>query len=94
MQRYNKNPESSKIFSISGYMWLYLVVNQDEIGARLDLTRAYVKHLPMFREYLDLQAHRYKKSYIYQWLADRYSMHPDSVKRVIARLLRTVDVCP
>ena len=92
MQRYNKKEEHRRIFSISGYMWLYLVINQEEIGARLGLTRAYVKHLPMFREYLDLEAHRYKKSYIYQWLADRYAMHPDSVKRVISRMLRVIEL--
>lgn len=92
MQKYNKNADYGKIFSISGYMWLYLVINQDEIGTRLGLTRNYVKHLPMLREYLDLQTHGYKKAYVYQRLADRYGMHPDSVKRVIARMLRVVEL--
>ena len=92
MQKYNKKPELSKIFSISGYAWLILVINQEEIGARLGLSRTYVKHLPMFREYVDLQAHRYKKSYIYHRLADKYSMHHDSVKRVVSRLLRVIDL--
>ena len=92
MQRYNKSADYGKIFSISGYMWLYLVINQDEIGARLGLSRAYVKHLPMFREYLDLQAHGNKKAYIWQHLADRYAMHPDSVKRVISRMLRVIEL--
>lgn len=92
MQRYNKNRKLGNIFSISGYAWLILVINQDEVGTRLGLSRTYVKHLPMFREYIDLQAHRYKKSYIYQRLADKYSMHHDSVKRVISRILRVVEL--
>lgn len=92
MQSYNKNLDLSKIRSISGYTWLFLVINQDEIGTRLALTRNYVKHLPMFREYLDLQKYGYKMTYIYQRLADKYGMHHDSVKRVICRLLRTIEL--
>lgn len=92
MQRYNKNLEPSKVCSISGYAWLFLVINQDEVGTRLALSKNYVKHLPMFRDYLDLQAHGYKMTYIYQKLADKYGMHHDSVKRVICRMLRTVEL--
>ena len=92
MQRYNKNLDLGNICSISGYAYLFLVLNQDEIGTRLALTRNYVKHLPMFREYLDLQTHGYKMTYIYQRLADKYKMHHDSVKRVICRMLRTIEL--
>ena len=92
MQRYNKTADYGNIFQISGYAWLILVINQEEVGTRLGLTRSYVKHLPMFREYLDLQRHGYKKAYIYQRLADRYGMHHDSVKRVISRILRVADL--
>lgn len=92
MQRYKENSNYNKIRSISGYAWLFLVLNQDEVGTRLALTRNYVKHLPMFREYLDLQTHGYKMTYIYQRLADKYKMHHDSVKRVICKLLRTVEL--
>lgn len=92
MQRYNNKIGSSNIFQISGYAWLFLVINQEEVGTRLGLSRTYVKHLPMFREYLDLQAHRYKKSYIYHRLADKYGMHHDSVKRVISKMLRVIDL--
>ena len=92
MQKYNKFPDLSKVCSISGYAWLILVLNQDNIGTRLDLTRNYVKHLPMFREYVDLQSHGYKKAYVYQRLADKYNMHHDSVKRVISKMLRVIEL--
>lgn len=92
MQRYKEKLDLRRIRSVSGYAWLILVINQEEAGARLGLTRTYVKHLPMFREFLELQRHRYKKAYIYQRLADRYSMHPDSVKRVISRMLRVIEL--
>ena len=92
MQKYKEKFDYKKIRSISGYAWLFIVINQDEVGARLALSRNYVKHLPMFREYLDLQTHGYKMTYIYQRLADKYKMHHDSVKRVICKMLRTVEV--
>lgn len=92
MQRYKKNFDKSKIFTISGYAWLLIVLNQEEVGTRLALTRNYVKHLPMFRDFLELQRHSYKMTYIYQKLADKYKMHHDSVKRVISRMLRTIEL--
>jgi len=92
MQRYKEKFDYHKIRSISGYAWLFLVINQDEVGTRLALSKNYVKHLPMFREYLDLQQHGYKMTYIYQKLADKYKMHHDSVKRVICRMLRTIEL--
>ena len=92
MQSYKEKPDSCKIRSISGYAWLFLVINQEEVGTRLGLTRNYVKHLPMFRDFLELQGHRYKMAYVYQHLADKYGMHRDSVKRVILRLLRVVEL--
>lgn len=92
MQRYKEKLDLSKIRSISGYAWLILVINQEEIGARFALTKAYVKHIPMFKDFIELQAHRYKKGYVYQKLADKYSMHHDSVKRVISKMLRVIEV--
>lgn len=92
MQSYKEKLDLSKICSISGYVWLILVINQDEVGTRLALSRNYVKHLPMFRDFLELQRHNYKMTYIYQKLADKYKMHHDSVKRVICRMLRTVEL--
>lgn len=91
MQRYKEKLDLSKICSISGYAWLILVINQEEIGARLGLTKAYVKHIPMFKDFIELQAHRYKRWYVYQKLADKYSMHHDSVKRVISKMLRVIE---
>ncbi len=92
MQSYHKNQKNSNIRQISGYAWLILIVNQDEIGTRLDLSKTYVKHIPMFREYLCLQDNGYKKTYIYHYLGGRYNMHPDSVKRVITKLQRVVEL--
>ena len=92
MQRYNKDFDKRKIFTISGYAWLFIVLNQEEVGTRLALSKNYVKHLPMFRDFLELQRHSYKMTYIYQKLSDKYKMHQDSVKRVICKLLRTVEL--
>jgi hypothetical protein len=92
MQRYKETFDLSKICSISGYAWLFLVINQDEVGTRLALSKNYVKHIPMFRDFLELQRHSYKMTYIYQKLADKYKMHHDSVKRVICMMLRTVEL--
>jgi hypothetical protein len=92
MQSYKQKPDTARIREISGYCWLILIISQEEIGARLGLSKSYVKHIPMFREYLELQEHRHKKAYIYEYLADKYSMHPQSVKRVIAKILRTEHV--
>lgn len=92
MQSYKEKLDIKKIRSVSGYAWLFLVINQDEVGTRLALSRSYVKHLPMFRDFLELQRHSYKMAYIYQKLADKYGMHHDSVKRVICKLLRTVEL--
>lgn len=92
MQRYNKNTDLGRICSISGYMWLYLVINQDEVGRRLSLTRNAVKYLPMFRDYLDLQRDRNKKAYIYQRLADKYHISPDYAKHLILNMMKVVEV--
>ena len=92
MQSYKNKNDFSNIRQISGYAWLILVVNQEEIGARLGLSKNYVKHLPMFREYIDLLIDNNKKAYIYQCLADKYKMHPDSIKRVITKLLQITKV--
>jgi hypothetical protein len=92
MQSYKEKTDLQKIRSISGYAWLFIVLNQEEVGTRLALSKNYVKHLPMFRDFLELQTHNYKMTYIYQKLADKYGMHHDSVKRVICRMLRTVEL--
>ena len=92
MQSYKENLNLEHIRSISGYAWLILVINQDEVGARLGLTKAYVKHIPMFKEYLDLQRDNNKKTWIYRHLGDEYGLHPSSVKRVILSILRVVSV--
>jgi hypothetical protein len=91
-QKYNKIPKFSKNFEISGYHWLFFVLNQKEICAKLGITMAYIKHLPMFNEYLDLQSHNEKKTYVYEYLGGKYGMHTSSVRRVISRLLRVVSV--
>lgn len=92
MQKYKEKFDYKKIRSVSGYAWLFLAINQDEVGARLALSRNYVKHLPMFRDFVDLQEHGFKMTYVYQKLADKYGMHHDSVKRVICKMLHTVEV--
>lgn len=92
MQKYNKNADYGKFFSISGYAWLILVINQEEVGARLGLSRNYVKHIPMFKDFLRMQWNGDKKAYIYARLGERYGMHPSSVKRVVSMLLHTVEL--
>lgn len=93
MQRYDKPPKFKRKIEISGCHLLILIINQKELCAKLKLTPAYAKHLPMFGEYLEFQEHGEKKTYIYEYLAERYKMHTSSVRKVIARLLRTVAVC-
>lgn len=92
MQSYAKNLNTEHIRTVSGYAWLILVLNQGEVGARLGLSPAYAKHIPMFREYLELQRLGRKKAYIYAVLGEKYGMHPSSVKRVVFKLLATVHV--
>ena len=92
MQRYNKKADFSKIFSISGYMWLYLVINQDKVGQMLSLTKNHVKYIPMFLEYIELQAHNNKKTYIYQRLADKYNISPDYAKHLILNMLKVKEL--
>ena len=92
VQKYKEKLILDKICSISGYAWLILVINQEEVGARLGLTKAYVKHIPMFKDYLDLQRDNNKKTWIYRHLGDEYGLHPSSVKRVILNLLRVTKV--
>lgn len=71
---------------------LILVLNQSELCAKLKITPAYAKHIPMLREYLDMLQDRQKKTYIYAYLAEKYGMHTSSVRRVIVSLLRTIEV--
>jgi len=92
MQKYKENSNIGHIRSISGYVWLVLEINQEEVGARLALSRSYIKHVPMFREYLSMLASGHKKDYIYHHLGDKYHMHHSSVKRVIFKLLQTIEV--
>lgn len=92
MQSYNKKPDFAPVRQVSGYVSLILAVNQEEIRARLALSTGYIKHIPMFREYMDMMEKDHKKTYVLQYLADRYGMHPDSVKRVVARMLRIIRV--
>lgn len=92
MQNYKKKSDFSNIRQISGYAMLILAINQEEVRARLDLSRNYIKHIPMFRDYMELMENGYKKTYVLNHLADKYQMHPDSVKRVVARLLRVTKV--
>ena len=92
MQKYKENTKIEQICSISGYAWLILNINQEAVGTRLDLSRSYIKHIPMFREYLSMLSNGDKKDYIYHLLGDKYRMHPSSVKRVIFKLLQVVKV--
>jgi hypothetical protein len=91
-QSYKKKSDFSNIRQISGYTCLILEINQEEVRTRLALSRNYIKHIPMFREYMDMMEKGEKKTYVLNYLADRYQMHPDSVKRVIVRMLRTITV--
>lgn len=92
MQSYKNNPRTSDKIRISAYKMLILVINQTELCAKLGITPAYAKHIPMLREYLDMLQDRQKKTYIYAYLAEKYGMHTSSVRRVIVRLLRTIEV--
>ena len=92
MQKYNNNSKFSKEIEISGYHLLILVINQKELCAKLGITPAYIKHLPMFEEYIELQHVCDKKTYIYARLADKYGMHTSSVRRVIHSMLQTVAI--
>jgi len=92
MQKYNKNPRPGNKVTINAYQLLFIVINQRELCARLDLTPSYARHIPMLMEYLDLLQDRQKKTYVYARLAEKYGMHTSSVRRVIARLLRTIEV--
>jgi hypothetical protein len=92
MQSYKKNRDFTNIRQISGYACLVFDLNQDEIRARLALSRNYIKHIPMFREYMEMMQQGCKKTYVLNHLADKYKMHPDSVKRVATKLLRVTTV--
>lgn len=92
MQSYKKNRDFTNIRQISGYACLVFDISQDEIRARLALSRNYIKHIPMFREYMQMMQQDCKKTYVLNHLADKYNMHPDSVKRVITRLLHVTEV--
>lgn len=92
MQSYKEKSNDKINSTISGYLWLKFYLNHDEIGAKLGLTVHYVKHIPMFREFLDLERNGEKKVYIYEYLGEKYKMHPSSVKRVITMFLREVRI--
>ena len=92
MQRYKKNCDFTQIRTISGYMSLVLEINQEEVRAHLALSRNYIKHIPMFREYMEMMEKGEKKTYVLNLLAEKYQMHPDSVKRVIVKMLRVTTV--
>ena len=92
MQNYNKDFKFSKNIEISGYHWLILNVNQKEVCAKLGITPAYSKHIPMFLEFVDYQRKGEKKTFVYRRLGERYGMHESSVRRVISKLLQTITV--
>lgn len=92
MQSYKNKTDFSNIRRISGYVCLILEINQEEVRARLALSRNYIKHIPMFREYMEMMQQGCKKTYVLNHLADKYKMHPDSVKRVVTKLLRVTTV--
>ena len=91
-QKYNKKANFSKKIEISGYHLLFLVINQKELCAKLGLTTAYVKHFPMFLEFINYQRKGEKKTYAYAKLGEKYGLHTSSIRRVITRLLRTITV--
>ena len=91
-QKYNKNPKFNSKIEISGYHLLFLVINQKELCAKLGLTTGYVKHFPMFLEFIDYQRKGEKNTYAYAKLGEKYGMHTSSVRRVITKLLRTITV--
>ena len=92
MQKYNNNISLKKKTEISAYHLLILIINQDNLCAKLGITPAYSRHFKMFLEYLDLQKVYQKKTYIYARLSDKYNMHTSSVRRVIFKLLQTIEV--
>ena len=92
MQNYNKDFKFSKNIEISGFHWLILNVNQKEVCAKLGITPAYIKHIPMVSEFIDLQKVYDKKTYIYARLAEKYGMHTSSVRKVIHKLLHVVRI--
>ena len=91
-QNYNKDFKFSKKIEISGYHWLILNVNQKEVCAKLGITPAYSKHIPMFLEFIDYQHKGEKKTFAYAKLSEKYGMHASSVRKVIHKLLRTITV--
>lgn len=62
-QRYNKDTKFNKKIEISGFHWLILNINQKEVCAKLGITPAYSKHIPMFIEFLDYQRKGEKKTF-------------------------------
>ena len=92
MQNYNKDFKFSKNIEISGFHWLILNVNQKEVCAKLGITPAYSKHIPMFLEFLDYKRKGEKKTFAYAKLGEKYGMHTSSVRRVITKLLQTITV--
>ena len=92
LQRYNKEVKFSKKIEISGFHWLILNVNQKEVCAKLGITPAYTKHIPMFLEFLDYQRKGEKKTFAYAKLGEKYGMHTSSVRKVIHKLLGVVRV--
>lgn len=92
LQRYNNDTKFSKKIEISGYHLLFLIVNQKELCAKLGLTTAYVKHFPMFLEFLDYQHKGEKKTFAYAKLSEKYGMHASSVRKVIHKMLSVIQI--
>lgn len=92
VQNYNKILNFKKKIEISGYHLLIFLIKQRELCAKMAITPGYIKHLPMFKEFLDLQKVYEKKTYIYARLGEKYFMHPSSVRKVITRLLHVIQL--
>lgn len=91
-QKYKNNFIFKKKLEISGYHLLILIINQKELCAKMGISISYIKHLPMFSEYLELQKVYDKNTYIYARLGEKYKMHPNSVRRIITNMLHVESV--
>jgi hypothetical protein len=90
MQRYKEKFDSARFRTIYGYSWLKIVANQEKVGSQLGISEAYVKHLKMFDEYVELQRSGKKTTFIISHLSDKYHVSESTVKRVARKLLREV----
>ena len=91
-QKYQNNFIFKKKFEITGYHFLFLIINQKELCAKMGMGMSYIKHFPMFYEYLELQKVYNKTTYIYARLGEKYKMHPSSVRRIITNMLHVESV--